>query len=154
MNYLLGKMIVAAAVSVSVPGMIIDAMTEGYAAGYADAGRNIDELGLDDRDEWAQTGVLVLERSKRLREAIGGSTRQAAAQDEDGVPHRDFAVDEDGVQAALSRASREWYRLRALPRAMVPVVRQAPAGTRVPRGRPSACHSPRPLARPKYRRRP
>ncbi len=100
-NYLLRKMIVAEAVSASVPGMIIDAMTKGYAAGYTDAGGNVDELKFDDPDELAQRGALVLEHSKRLREAVRGPfARQAAAQWE-GFSR--FAREDVGVEVAVEQ---------------------------------------------------
>jgi muconolactone delta-isomerase len=68
LNYLLGKIVLVEALSASMPGMIVDAMTRGYVSGYRDAGGNPDEMWLEDPDEVAETNKLVLERSKRIRE--------------------------------------------------------------------------------------
>jgi hypothetical protein len=70
LTYLLGKIIVVEALSASVPGMIVDAMTHGYVMGYGDAGGNPDEMLLEDPEEAAETDKLVVERSKRIREAV------------------------------------------------------------------------------------
>ena len=54
-------------------------MNRGYVLGYGDAGGNPDEMWLEDPDEAAETDRLVLERSKRIREAVRADLGRNAA---------------------------------------------------------------------------
>jgi hypothetical protein len=96
LKYLLGKIIVVEALSASMPGMIADAMTQGYVAGYGDAGGNPDEMWLEDPDEAAETDKLVLERSKRIREAVHADLGRKAAGHWEGFCR--FAREDAGVE--------------------------------------------------------
>ena len=96
LNYLLGKIDVAEAISASAPGMIHDAMIEGYVAGYGDAGGDIAEMELEDADEAAETDKLILERSKCLREGVRTAFARTAAGNWEGFCR--FARDDVGVE--------------------------------------------------------
>jgi hypothetical protein len=95
LKHMLGKIILAEALSASVPGMILDAMTQGYVAGYGDAGGNSDEMWLEDPDEAAETDKLVLERGKHICEAVRTEFGRKAAGHWEGFCR--FAREDAGV---------------------------------------------------------
>jgi hypothetical protein len=80
LNYLLGRLRTAEAIGETLPGLIEDAMTNGYFAGYAGAGGNIADLDDETADESIETDDrLHHARSERVREAIGSELARHAA---------------------------------------------------------------------------
>jgi hypothetical protein len=102
LNYVLGKALMADAISTSTPGMINDAFTGGYHAGYAAAGGNLADLE-EDPDEEAETDALLTERSRRFKEAMASATASMTGARWEGFCR--FARDNVGVEPdVLARA--------------------------------------------------
>jgi hypothetical protein len=69
----------AEAISETMLGLIEDAMTDGYFAGYTDAGGNIADLDDETAEESIGTDNRPHARTKRVREAIGSELAGHAA---------------------------------------------------------------------------
>jgi hypothetical protein len=79
LNYLLGRLHIAEAIGETMLGLIEDAMTDGYFAGYTDAGGNIADMDDETAEESIETDHRLHDRSERIREVIRSKLASHAA---------------------------------------------------------------------------
>lgn len=132
LNYLLGRLRMAEAIGETLLGLVEDAMTNGYFAGYADAGGNIADIDDETAEESIETDHWLHARSERLREVIQIKlASQAAAiwqgfclfarEDVDVEPEvlaRSFMPPLADMQAAITDAQADQEDVRACHQAL------------------------------------
>jgi hypothetical protein len=132
LNYLLGRLRMAEAISETLLGLFEDAMTNAYFAGYADAGGNIADIDDETAGESIETDHRLHARSERLREVIRSNLASHAAaiwqgfclfarEDVDVEPEvlaRSFMPPLADMQAAITDAQADQEGVRACHQAL------------------------------------
>ena len=132
LNYLLGRLRMAEAISETLLGLVEDAMTDGYFAGYGDAGGNIADIDDETAEESIETDHRLHARSERIREVIRSKLASHAAaiwqgfclfaredvEVEPEVLARSFMPPLADMQAAIADAQAEQEDVRACHQAL------------------------------------
>jgi hypothetical protein len=132
LTYLLGRLRMAEAIGETLLGLVEDAMTDGYFAGYGDAGGNIADIDDETAEESIETDHRLDARSEHIREVIQSKLASHAAaiwqgfclfsrEDVEVEPHvlaRSFTPPLADMQAAIADVQADEEDVRACHQAL------------------------------------